>query len=117
MLIINAFYSPARAGLGDKWVLGTLLYIGRFFGGGWDEGNFVDLLDEKQREFVLYMASKDIIIGIVCIILGSLFLYKVIRYPNKAKYDPFVSNLQGFFAGILFIIIGILTLIGYFKKW
>ncbi len=58
--------------------------------------------------------SRESLIGLGCIILGVFSLWWTIK--TWIKNDYLTANIKGLIAGIGFIILGILLLIGY-AKW
>ena len=57
--------------------------------------------------------TKETVIGLVCLILGTCFLWWTIKHPIKDDY--LTGNVKGIIGGVGAIIIGILLLIGYLK--
>ena len=55
--------------------------------------------------------DKDKWIGLICIVFGVLFLWWSIKTWKKGD-DIFTSNFKGISGGLLFIVIGIMLLIG-----
>lgn len=50
--------------------------------------------------------------GVVLILAGLFFLYQTIKQPIKGDYG--FTNLKGYAAGLLFILIGIYFVFEYF---
>ncbi|MEO6902464.1 MAG: hypothetical protein ABI315_04835 [Bacteroidia bacterium] len=53
------------------------------------------------------------LIGIVCIVAGVFFLWFTYKYSLPKDSDIGGSNVKGYIAGFGFLILGILTLLGY----
>jgi hypothetical protein len=58
---------------------------------------------------------KTKIIGIVFLFIGCIVLWLAYKYPLRKEYDFTQANVKGYMGGIGFIILGILTLTGWFK--
>jgi hypothetical protein len=56
---------------------------------------------------------KSLLIGFASIALGCLILWHRYKNPVRKDYDFTQLNVKGYIAGIGFIILGILTLIGW----
>lgn len=58
---------------------------------------------------------KTILIGSTFISLGCVILWVAYKHPVRKQFDFTEANVKGYIAGIGFIIVGILTFVGWFK--
>ena len=61
------------------------------------------------------LTLKSTLIGFACIAVGCFILLYVIKHPLRKDCDFTQANVKGYMGGIGFIILGIGTLIGWFK--
>lgn len=61
------------------------------------------------------LTFKSTLIGFACFAVGCFILWYVIKHPLRKDYDFTQANVKGYMGGIGFIILGIGTLIGWFK--
>jgi hypothetical protein len=55
--------------------------------------------------------KSEILIGIICILVGISVLYLTLRYPPKSEFG-LLPTANGVIGGILIIIIGVIYLVG-----
>jgi len=56
----------------------------------------------------------NILVGIIATALGVFFIWLAIKKPITDRPDPSAGNFSAVLAGVSFIIIGVLSLFGYF---
>ena len=61
------------------------------------------------------LTFKSTLIGFACIAVGFFILWHRYKNPLRKDYDFTQANVKGYMGGIGFIILGIGTLIGWFK--
>ncbi len=57
------------------------------------------------------IALKSVLIGFVCIAVGCFFIWNTYKHPVKT--DNTEANMKGYIGGVILIVVGIMTLIGW----
>ena len=61
------------------------------------------------------LTLKSTLIGFACITIGCYSIWHTHKFPARKDYDFTQANVKGYIAGIAGIVLGIGTLIGWFK--
>ena len=65
----------------------------------------------KAAKYLIEM--KNIIVGIICVLIGIIILFRTIKFPTKGDFA--YDDYKGYLGGAGFIALGIGFLIGHFN--